>query len=39
MSNEGTEGARALYLFSILYLALLFGAVVTDSLASRYLIG
>ncbi len=37
--NEGTEGARALYLFSILYLALLFGAVVTDSLASRNLIG
>ena len=37
--NEGTEGARALYLFSILYLALLFGAVVTDSLASRYLSG
>jgi len=39
VSNEGTEGARALYLFSILYLALLFGEVVTDSLASRYLIG
>ena len=36
---EGTEGAKALYLFSLLYLALLFGAVVTDSLANRYLIG
>ena len=37
--GEGTEGARALYLFSLLYLALLFGAVVTDSLVNRYLIG
>ena len=37
--GEGTEGARALYLFSLLYLALLFGAVATDSLVNRYLIG
>lgn len=36
---KGTEGARALYLFSILYLALLFGAVATDSLVNAYLIG
>jgi protoheme IX farnesyltransferase len=37
--GEGIEGARSLYVFSLLYLALLFGAVATDSLASRYLIG
>ena len=37
--GEGTEGARVLYLFSLVYLALLFGAVATDSLANRYLIG
>ena len=37
--GEGIEGARALYLFSLLYLAVLFGAVVTDSLVYRYLIG
>ena len=37
--GEGTEGARVLYLFSLVYLAVLFGAVATDSLASRYLIG
>ena len=33
--GEGTEGARALYLFSLLYLALLFGAVAADSLVNR----
>ena len=38
-SGEGTEGAKALYLFSLLYLALLFGAVIADSLANRYLSG
>ena len=32
--GDGTEGARALYLFSLLYLALLFGAVATDSLVT-----
>ena len=37
--GEGTEGARALYLYSLLYLALLFAAVVTDSLVNRYPIG
>ncbi|MDE0353085.1 MAG: heme o synthase [bacterium] len=36
--GEGTEGARALYLFSLLYLALLFGAVGADSLVTRWLI-
>ncbi|MDE0374969.1 MAG: heme o synthase [bacterium] len=36
--GEGTEGARALYLFSLLYLALLFGAVGVDSLVTRWLI-
>ena len=29
-----TEGARAAYLFSLLYLALLFGAVIADSLVN-----
>ncbi|MCY4368095.1 MAG: heme o synthase [bacterium] len=37
--GEGTDGAKALYLFSLLYLALLFGAVIADSLVNRYLIG
>ena len=37
--GEGTKGARALYLFSLVYLALLFGAVTADSLAYRYLVG
>ncbi|MDE0375049.1 MAG: protoheme IX farnesyltransferase, partial [bacterium] len=37
--SEATEGARALYLYSLLYLALLFAAVVTDSLVNRYPIG
>ena len=36
--GEGTEGARALYLFSLLYLALLFAAVGADSLVTRWLI-
>ena len=38
-SGEGTEGAKTLYLFSLVYLALLFGAVVADSLVGRYVIG
>ncbi|MDE0169097.1 MAG: UbiA family prenyltransferase, partial [bacterium] len=37
--DEGIEGARSLYLFSLLYLALLFGAVAADSLVYRYLVG
>jgi len=36
-SSEGIKGAKALYLYSLLYLALLFGAVIADSLANRYL--
>ena len=34
--GEGTDGAKALYLFSLVYLALLFGAVIADSLVTRY---
>ena len=37
--GEGTEGAKALYLFSLVYLALLFGAVIADSLVNRYVLG
>ena len=37
--GEGIEGAKPLYLFSLLYLALLFGAVTADSVVNRYLIG
>lgn len=37
--GEGIEGAKPLYLFSLVYLALLFGAVTADSLLNRYLIG
>ena len=36
---DGVEGAKALYVFSIAYLALLFGVAVADSIADRYLIG
>lgn len=37
--GDGIEGAKALYLFSIAYLALLFGVAVADSLVDRYLVG
>ncbi len=36
-SSEGVNGAKALYLYSLLYPALLFGAMMADSLANRYL--
>lgn len=36
---DGIEGAKALYVFSIVYLALLFGVAIADSLVDRYLIG
>lgn len=38
-NGEGTEGAEALYLLSLVYPALLFGAVIADSLVNRYAIG
>ena len=37
--EDGIEGAKALYLYSIAYLALLFVVAVADSIADRYLIG
>jgi len=37
--GDGVEGARALYVFSIAYLALLFGVVIADSMADGYLMG
>ena len=37
--GDGIEGAKALYVFSIAYLALLFGVAIADSLVDRYLIG
>jgi len=37
--GDGIEGAKPLYVFSIAYLALLFGVAVVDSIANRYLIG
>ncbi|MDE0120243.1 MAG: heme o synthase [bacterium] len=36
---DGIKGAKALYVFSIAYLALLFGVAIADSLVDRYLIG
>jgi len=33
--GDGTDGAKAVYLFSLLYLALLFAAVTADSLVTR----
>ncbi|MCY4649838.1 MAG: heme o synthase [bacterium] len=37
--GDGIEGAKALYLYSIAYLALLFAVAIADSIADRYLIG
>ena len=37
--EDGIEGAKALYVFSIAYLALLFGVAIADSLAHRYMVG
>ena len=37
--DDGIQGARALYVFSIAYLALLFGAAIADSIAHRYMVG
>ena len=37
--SDGVEGAKALYLFSLAYLALLFGVVIADSVMDRYPIG
>ena len=36
--SNGVEGAKALYLFSLAYLALLFGVVIADAVMDRYLI-
>ena len=37
--SDGIDGARGLYLFSLAYLALLFGAVMADTLVARYFLG
>ena len=37
--SDGIEGAKPLYVFSIAYLALLFGVAIADSIAHRYMIG
>ena len=37
--GDGIDGARALYLYSLAYLALLFGAVMADTLVDRYFLG
>ena len=37
--GEGIEGAKALYLFSLSYLALLFVVVAADSVLGRFVIG
>ena len=34
--SDGIEEAKALYVFSIAYLALLFGVAIADSIAGRY---
>ena len=37
--SDSIDGARGLYLFSLAYLALLFGAVMADTLVARYFLG
>lgn len=37
--DDGTQTARALYVYSLAYLALLFGVLMADSAVDRYLIG